>query len=363
MNLSISNSKFVALFAVLVIGFYALVPMPVILADPFQNFSAANENESCVLWPKNRRLLLPILAKYETYSTAIVGTSMVEKLPLDEASDLLSQNVTLLSLPGAQISEQAALVDLAAGRLETKEIIWVLDIFAMQQHTETDGQSTFPAYLYDYSVTNDLSYLLNKQAWQLSWEKAFGCDLSIERLSSPLEFTEVSATYLSDFSAARMKEAWTSPSATHNLLQSYKKRQPENSIKNWEEYVIPRVNKYKDIKFTIVLPPYPQMSYRHLWLNRPELINSIDELKIEMLNTTQALKNIKIHDFNNWEEVVSTASNFKDFYHYKPEINTEILKLVLSEEKKLNNITVTKPMPNLVELASSAWNEAAYFKY
>lgn len=144
MNLSISNSKFVALFAVLVIGFYALVPMPVILADPFQNFSAANENESCVLWPKNRRLLLPILAKYETYSTAIVGTSMVEKLPLDEASDLLSQNVTLLSLPGAQISEQAALVDLAAGRLETKEIIWVLDIFAMQQHTETDGQSTFP---------------------------------------------------------------------------------------------------------------------------------------------------------------------------------------------------------------------------
>ncbi|GHS85476.1 hypothetical protein FACS1894103_6900 [Campylobacterota bacterium] len=107
---------------------------------------------------------------------------------------------------------------------------------------------------------------------------------------------------------------------TYNFLDSN-----IDIVYEWSEFVEPIVLANPQITFYIYTPP---ISYAYFALYSEEQLNAYLDIEERWIARAKALPNVKLFDFRSLDSVRSDLSNYTDTVHYKPLINTLMVKLM-----------------------------------
>ena len=94
---------------------------------------------------------------------------------------------------------------------------------------------------------------------------------------------------------------------------------------NLQRNVLDVARAYPAIEFVLFLPPYSLWFYDYLRGMGPEYIASFASLR-SLLNGEQLPPNVRLVDFQVWEEVVADPRLYKDLTHYSEAVSRQMLE-------------------------------------
>ena len=262
----------------------------------------------------------PGIAKNYDYNAVLVGSSMVENTDVSEFDDLFGCTTVKLPYSGASSYNHKEILDVCYdSENEIDYVFWSLDEYALTTDYMTP-RYPLPEYLYDYNIFNDLSYLLNLDIFYFYTIKdVFGT------LTGKQQIMMRDGSWVDDESIYCKENALASFEYPAELQDNkgelyYKKELNENLEYN----ILSLVDSHPETTFVFYMVPY-SISYWYME-NQKGLLDA------HMYNVETALgeilsrENVQVHFFQNEESVITDLDNYKDYTHFKPEINSWMTK-------------------------------------
>lgn len=297
--------------------------------DPFFHYHKPLEFMQYPLLRTNQRYLNDGIVKHFDYDAIITGSSSTENFKTSECDALFDVNSVKVPFIGGSLSEVNGLVRRGLrANPNIKLIISGLDSFQMEGLSWTDDK--FPLYLYDNNWANDVNYLLNKSVL---------CNDTIAVLKRT--FAGIPSQTFDEYSF------WTSrggelPTNRENVLYSFT-REPDSGTEvlatdalrkkvadTITKYPIQTAREYPNVQFIYFLPPFSILQWDSL--NRSGSLHR--ELDIWRVASELLLEeeNIQFYAFCTDFETITDLNNYIDYYHYTPEINSQILQRIARGE-------------------------------
>lgn len=272
----------------------------------------------------------PGIAKFFEYDSVLTGSSMTQNFRASEFNDTFQCSTVKLTYSAIRTGSYKYMFENAFSTRKVKNVFMGLDIDPL---IDTYGNYYFPLpeYLYDDNIFNDVNYVLNKD---IIFSKAY-------------EFLKANYTKtVPDIDEAYM---WEGEFSKENALQSVawdlmKKSKEyetpqyiENTKLNLENNILPYIEEHPETTFYIFYPPY-SMLWWNLQLYEGDLKGTIDVLKYA---STELLKyeNVKLYFFQDIKEIVTNLDLYKDYNHYNPDINSQMIKWMKNDEYRLKENT------------------------
>lgn len=255
----------------------------------------------------------PGLLKQLEYDAVLVGSSMTENFKISEINDKFNVNSIKVSIGGSTTQNYIKELELAYKNQNIKTVFWGLDNYVFNKPYD-DEYRKIPEYLLDDKVYNDVNYLLNKDVL-----------FKDIRIWITQKFTNTIKPYDDLYN-------WSNGAVFSK----------ENAMKDWDSLKIKGVkelswytdehikaicdfvNSHSETDFYIFFPPYSILNWKSIALNENNFNNSINAIKYSMEKLIE-LSNVHLYYFQNVDEIINNLDNYKDFSHYKPEINTWML--------------------------------------
>ena len=326
-----TSKKFVVTTLCSILIIFILLSIFVIIVDPYFHYHKPLKNMTYTL--DNQRYQNDGIVKHFDYDAIITGTSMTENFKTSELDELFNVHSIKVPFEGATFYEiNNNLITAMNNNKNIKLILRCLDLY--QINTPKDKLSyekdSYPTYLYDNNIFNDIEYLLNRDIIINSINFA---DQSINKKKSTT-FDDYSAWYnIHIFS----KEVTDSHYERPNKSKGYDITNNDYlTIKeNIEQNVTYLADKYPDIEFYLYYPPYSI----YYWdkLNQNGILNK--ELDTIEYATKLLLEhdNIHLYSFLSEYDIVTNLDNYKDIEHHSEKVNSLILNKI-----KDNDDLVTK---------------------
>lgn len=291
------------------------------IVDPFQYFRKASFYKPFF---KDARFLNPGVAKNYPYDTVILGTSMAQNFRPSYIREKLGFEAVKLAIPGGSAYEERLALDVALRTGKVKKVIFALNVpsFAGEPERFSNGEAGMPLYLYDDNLLNDVNYLFSLDA--ILYYKYL---VRANVLKKQLDKTDIDnyGTWAkikdSRFSEAKVLEDWER--GEFNKSMSSVDYEVNKLVKSFEVNLLNVVKKYKDIEFIVFYPPYSALVWADFY--RTEKLESILLFKKQVFSLTRSIKNLKLYDFQDHEDITYNLDNYKDISHYAPEINDFIV--------------------------------------
>lgn len=313
MNYKKFGLVFLITFMVAIMGISALV----IVMDPnfhyHKPFSFVNYKLA------NQRYQNDGIVKHFDYDAIITGTSMTENFKTSEFDELFGVQSIKVSFAGSFFKETSDTLQVALeNNSNIQYIVRSLDGYSIFADKDEAGYdlSTYPTYLYNDNLVDDVKYILNKN----------NILSSISFLLNKKSTTFDEYTYWSDqmtYGKKKLNESYTRPEIVDKTIDIT----PEeiNRLKeNISQNIISLAQEYPDVQFYLFYPPsciYAfDSTYRRGTLNK-ELLG--EEMVTEML---LEYNNIHVFSFLDAHDIINNLNNYKDIMHYSGDINSRILK-------------------------------------
>ncbi len=142
----------------LILLFFAFI---VVIIDPYFHYRKPSTNIAYIL--DNERYQNDGIIKHFDYNAIITGTSMVENFKVSEFNKLFNVNSIKIPFAGAMFKEiNDNLITATNYNDNIKIILRCLDLYKLNKPKNAIAYDTYPTYLYDNNIFNDIEYLLNK---------------------------------------------------------------------------------------------------------------------------------------------------------------------------------------------------------
>lgn len=268
------------------------------------------------------------IAKNFDYDAMITGTSMTENFSASECDELFGVKSIKVPVSGGKYNRINDIVEMGLNyHPDMKVVIRGLDIngILFDEESNSGENSTYPLYLINGNLFDDVNYLLNKEALlnyciEMIIERNEGKEPGIVTFDDYARWND-NYTYGKEAVLAG-KDSFSKPNSK-NVLLSEEDR--ELITENIEKNVISVAKEYPNTQFYYFYPPYSVIYWGEQY-EKGELKKQID---IERISTGLILdsgcKNIHLFGFADELDITMNLDNYKDSGHYGERVNSKIL--------------------------------------
>lgn len=324
--------------------------------DPLFHYHKPLDNFTYRL--SNQRYINDGIVKNFSYDAIITGTSMTENFRASEFNSLFGVNSIKVPFSGASFREIANILDTAFSHNDNiKYVLRGLDYRKILNDPDemTYDKNSYPSYLYDDNLLNDVSYLFNK-------------DIFIKNTMGTVLMTLGGKSGATDFDSYSY---WSDDYEYGVDLANYERaeKQPKSEItkteydkikENFENNIIRFAKENPDTQFYYFFTPY-SILYWDAQNRSGALTKNLDAEKyaIELMIKYD---NIHLFSFNNCFDVITNLDNYRDEGHYGAWINSQMLKCMSKEEHRLTKENYEAYCKNVREFFTNYNYEALFQK-
>lgn len=326
------SKKFVIATMASVFLLLSLVSTLVVIVDPYFHYHEPLANFE-YRFGSNRYINNGILRNYN-YDAVIIGSSMTENFKTSECESLFACKAVKVPYPGATYKEISNQLKLGLSvNPDVKMVIRSLDIYALFQEKDAMRYDSYPDYLYDENILNDVNYTLNK-------------DVLIEGvINDVIKYTgNGNKTTTFDEYSNWMDGKTFGPKAALSQYNRQDKCTTEQKILSEEgrlllrgsieQNVISLIVQYPDIEWYIFFPPVSILKFDEM--NQSEALNKYLGAMESVIEMLLPYDNVHMFSFFNNYEMICNLDNYKDPEHHGDWINSQILVWMKNDEYRLN---------------------------
>ena len=319
--------------------------------DPFQQYRIPTQYEPR-FYRSFQRHENPGIARHYPFDRAIVGSSFFENITASETDAAFGGGKTFnLSLSAMTAYDARKLIEVTLATGKVKQVIYNVDFNAFSGPPNRTGfGEPLPLYLYDSARWNDYPYLLSIATLRKS------LDILLGRHEPGYRTDRDAPWYWADTEkfGAQGVVAELDPKDMNKRFKQ-PPRTPEGMMKSFEANVIPLVGDHPDTEFIFVWPPYSIL----VWIDfrqRGQLDLSL-EFKKRFFDALEKYPNARIHDFQTRTDWITNLEQYRDIYHFSPQISMPMVKAIAKGEERVTRENIDARIAKLRELALKANEE------
>ena len=315
----------IAGFLIIVITLLCLSAYLTADIDPYFHYHAPKTDTYYYTLSEERCQNYGILEHFE-YEGMITGTSMTQNFKASEAEEIWGVSFVKTSSSGATFNEVNGYLNCAAeNNPNLKYVIRSVDMnkfFDDKDMLRTDLGS-YPTYLYDDSILNDVSYVFNRNL-------LFSQVLPMVTAASKPD-AEVGITSFDDYERWQDKYKYGRkkvlpkglPDAASAKSIALSPEEADSVLASIQQNMTALARQYPDITFYYFMTPYSAAWWYSLLLEGT-LDRQIDAERI-VIEELLTCPNIKLFSINCLLDITTDLNNYKDERHYGGWINTLLL--------------------------------------
>lgn len=296
----------------------------VVIIDPYFHYHAPIDGRSYTL--DKAEYINDGISRNFDYEAMITGTSMTRGFKTEEAEKLFGKKFVRITYLGEGFKKINDNLNVAiASNPKLDFIIRGIDPIWFVTDENWMGYDSYPEYLYDKKLINDVNYLYNRE---IIFNDVIPEIIRTIKKEPPKEFDD----YISD--VKDKQEA-----RKENVLKIYERMEKTEKIideaetaeffdimnRNIEKNVISTIKNNPDITFYLFIPPYSICWWDGLNQYGVDVLKRrIDMEKVTVENLLEC-KNVRLFSFSNNFELTCDLNNYRDDIHYTSEVNSKIL--------------------------------------
>lgn len=319
MNKNKKYSLMLLLICVLGLGLMSGIT---IYVDPYFHYHKPNDKFSYIL--DNERYQNDGIMRHWEYDTMIIGSSMTENFKTSELDTLFGSKSIKVPFSGASYKEINDNIERALSyNSDIKMIIRALDysMFWTSADYYRYDKNTYPEYLTNNNVFDDVYYLFNKETFLNDVYRVLGTYNEKEKFITSFDAAYNWNNYYT-FSKEAVLATYTRPESVVNetaLTEEEIKEFHENIDRN----IVQTVKENPDIEFYYFLTPYSICYWDEL-----RRTGSIGKQLLGERMIIEALlpyDNVHLFSFTDDFELTTDLNNYKDIAHYGQHVNSYML--------------------------------------
>ncbi|EGH4468707.1 hypothetical protein [Campylobacter lari] len=287
---------------------------------------------------------------HSNFDSLIIGSSMLQNTSSAEASSKLGGQFINLSIGGSTFNQRKIILDYALKKRDIKHLIISLDEFAIMNIKNHDTRNF--DFLYDDNYYNDLKFYLNKKFISCalkfsSSKKCVGSDTELENLpkwiKSPIAQKQFGGikNWIKNMEEGVRKDI---VSIVDLYEGRYKHRVSYDNFDDLKQhvqlYLISYIEKYPNIKFSLILPTYSRIYHRMIQAEN-QYYNKWSKLIKHIVLQIRPYENAKIYGFDDLDYADDIA-NYKDLNHYNIDMNSIQLNAIKNQTHIVNYQNIDK---------------------
>lgn len=297
--------------------------------DPFFLYHGPWDWQNYVLY--NERYQNDGITRYFTYDAIITGTSMTENFMTSEFDALFDVQSVKVPFSGGSYKEIGDFVDRAIQRnSDLKLVIRGLDTNRLLTDKDDMRYSSYPEYLYDDFIFNDVNYLFNK-------------DIFVDDTCYLLQFMRSGQPSTSFDEYANWHKRYTF--GKDSVMKTYARRGhlgehcsfTDEDAKIVEgtitQNVLQQVKNNPQVDFYLFFTPYSIL----YWDDRNQSGNVQRHIEAQRVAIEMLIPYDNVHLFSFFDEfdVICDLDNYKDIAHYGENVNSWMLQKMARGENRL----------------------------
>ena len=262
----------------------------------------------------------PGIAKNYDYDAVLVGSSVVENTDVSEIDRLFDCRTIKVPYSGATAYNHKKILDVCFRYNKSiKKIFYSLDEYTLASEKDKP-RYPLPDYLYDDNLINDLSYLLNFDIFYFYTTKDV-----INTAKNNKQILMRDGSWIEDESIYCKENALASITYPMNKTENKGEKFFAKKLEGNLEYnIIPYIKQNPNNEFVFFSVPYSILFWYQEKQNGTidSRLYCIEKAIEKLLNYS----NVKIYFFQDKGDIITNLDNYKDYTHFKPEINSYMTK-------------------------------------
>lgn len=313
----------IALVLLLVIGGLT------VFLDPLFHYHGPWDWQSYRLY--NHRYQNDGISRYFEYDAIITGTSMTENFKSSECDALFGVNSIKIPFSGASYKElNDAIVRAIEYNPQLTTVFRGVDLGRLFSDKDYMRYESYPDYLYDNDLLNDVNYLFNK-------------DIFVEHVATAIEYDINSDTSYSfdrysnwndkfNYGKESVLASYSRPEAT-GKIRDFSESDARTIRGNVEQNVTDTIAANPQIEFYLFISPYSVVYWDSL-NQTGDIQRYIDALDMSIEMMLQ-YDNVHLFSFLDAFDIVSDLNLYHDTQHYNEDVNSLMLEWMHSGEHEL----------------------------
>ncbi len=287
------------------------------------------------------------IAKHFDYDALITGTSMVENFKTSEMDELFQTHSVKVPYAGAGYKEiRESLERAVMANPELKLIIWGLDYNRFFGDFNATRFDSYPTYLYDENLLNDVNYIFN-------------IDVLNGTFGDVVKYTWQGGqtTTFDEYKNWNSKFSFGKAAVLKDIKRSPKKRNAEYwelDAKNIEDNIVLFVKNNPNLDVYLFWTPYSIVRFDS-W-NQDGSLQNILRWEKEALELMLPYKNVHFFSFFDEFALITNLDNYKDSIHYHEKINSYMLECMA---KGIHRVT----LENYEDYCQKVWDFYTTYDY
>lgn len=320
---------FISIFVCLVVLMAAMVAV----IDPFFHYHKPLGAFYYTL--DNERYQNDGITRYFDYNALITGTSMTQNFKASQAQELWNRDFIKVCYAGGMFKEINDNIELALETHDVDVVVRSLDgsYLLVDKDAERDDLGTYPEYLYDSNVFNDVNYLLNSTVIG-GYCLPMLFKLGLGNTGGITSFDEYSNWMgLATLGAASVLGDKTSFEAPDDLITSLTDEEIQTLTDTVKQNITDTAQAHPDTQFYYFFPPYSAAYWGGSW----EKGTMLKEMECYRLAASLILpyENIHLFAFDDMTDMTCDLDNYRDVSHYSGDVSDMILEMMAADENRL----------------------------
>ena len=334
------------IFLSVIISFVVVVCGFNILIDPYYHYHKPLWNRGYYLDTSMERYINDGILKHYEYDALIIGNSMAQNFKTSEFDEIFGVNSVKTGFAGASFKEIDQNIQVALKyNKKLKTIIRSIDDNKFLDDKDMMNYGTYPTYLYDNNIFNDVKYVLSKdilkKSLSLVYHSVFAKDREINfdvygRWNDGYTFGKESVL--------KTYKRSTKSSVTYDLTA-----EDVETVKGTiNQNVIQTAKQNPDVTFYLFITPYSIIYWDSL--NQEGIMNKHIQAQKIAIELMLECTNIKLYSFCENIDITANLDNYKDVGHYGAEINSLMLKYMKNGEYLLTKDNYNEYIENITQI-------------
>lgn len=309
-------------------GMLMVILLAMVIVDPYFHYHGKIPGISYRLYYE-RYINSGIVKNFE-YDAIITGSSMNQNFKTSQLDELWGTNSVKVPFSGAAFQEIMQNLKRAfASDNEVKYVLWGLDYNGLYRIYYHKAYDSYPEYLYDNNILNDVSYVWNKE-------------LIFQGLIHDLLMTlqgEKSTTF-DEYGSWDVGSGWGTISKTYKRSEEilpmqieFTEKEEEVVRRNIGDNIVDLAKAHPEVQFVLFYTPYSALYWESIYRDGTLL----KQLECEKIATEMMLEceNIHLFSFVQETDVTGNIENYRDIEHYTAEINEKIIQWITEGKGKV----------------------------
>ena len=302
-------------------GALLLILLAMVIVDPYFHYHGKIPGISYRLYYE-RYINSGIVKNFE-YDAIITGSSMNQNFKTSQLDELWGTNSVKVPFSGAGFQEIMRNLERAfASDNEVKYVLWGLDYNGLYRIYYYKAYDSYPEYLYDNNILNDVSYV---------WNKELIFQGLINNLLMTLQGEE--STTFDEYGSWDVGSGWDTISQTYQRSEEILPMQMELTEedaeivkRNIKDNIVDLAKANPEVQFVLFYTPYSALYWESIYRDgtlQKQLL--CEEIATEMLLECE---NIHLFSFAQETDITGNIENYRDIEHYTKEINEKIIQWI-----------------------------------